>query len=183
MTRQILFIHSAGPKGLHEGSGDFLAFLQNSLGAEYDILHPLMPTPQSPDYEPWKTQLKKEMAGLNEGAILMGHSLGGSVILKYLSEAEFEKPLTGIFIVASPYWGADKDWQHAPFLLQEGFASKLPSAPKIFIYHSRDDEIVPVAHLKQYADNLPQASIRELEGRGHLFNVASPEILDDIKSL
>lgn len=183
MTKQILFIHSAGAQGPHEGSSDFVAFLQSALGADYELRSPLMPHPDAPDYAPWKAKLGEELAGLNDGAILIGHSLGGSVLLKYLSEEKFDKAIAGIFIVASPYWGADKNWPDNPFILQDDFASKLPQATRIFIYRSRDDEVVPLAHLKRYAEKLPQAAVRELDGRGHEFKAGSPEIIEDIRSL
>jgi hypothetical protein len=42
MKKQILFIHSAGAQGPHEGSGDLVTFLQNALGPEYEVLYPQM---------------------------------------------------------------------------------------------------------------------------------------------
>ncbi len=86
MKKQILFIHSAGAQGPHEGSGRLVAHLQKGLGPEYQVLYPIMPDPENPAYEPWKAQLEKELTALEGEAILVGHSLGGSVLLKYLSE-------------------------------------------------------------------------------------------------
>nr|WP_235788441.1 alpha/beta hydrolase [Salipaludibacillus sp. CUR1] len=45
-----------------------------------------MPNPENPEYILWKKQLEKELDKLNGDVILVGHSLGGSVLLKYLSE-------------------------------------------------------------------------------------------------
>lgn len=183
MTRQILFIHSAGRQGEHDGSSEFLAFLRPALSPDYDLRSPLMPSPQAPTYELWKQKLGEELAKLDDGAILIGHSLGGSVILKYLSEEKPEKTFAAVFVVASPYWGADSDWQVDEYNLHDYFASKLPSDLKIFLYRSRDDEVVPHAHLEKYAQQLPQATVREVEGKGHLMSGKTPEIVEDIKSL
>jgi predicted alpha/beta hydrolase family esterase len=84
--------------------------------------------------------------------------------------------------MAAPYWGGDDDWQYEGFTLREGFASKLPNGTPIFFYHSRDDDIVPFAHLALYAEKLPQATIREIDHRGHQFKNDLFEVVEDIKS-
>lgn len=181
MKKQVLFIQGGG-QGAHEADGELVVYLQNGLGAEYDVLYPKMPNLENPEYEPWKIQARKELAALDGEVMLVGHSLGGSVLLKYLSEKTSEKSIAGLFIFAAPYWGA-KDWQIDEFTLREDFSAKLPQILRIFLYHSRDDEVVPFAHLAHYAEKLPRATVRALDGRGHLFNAGFPELVDDIKSL
>src|SRR5437763_795534 len=105
MAKTVLFIHSAGPQGRHQGSNDFVTILKKSLGAGYDIKYPKMPNPEEPDYNPWRDQIEKELVKMKEDSILVGHSLGGSVLLKYLSEEKCDRNFLGLFIVASPYWG------------------------------------------------------------------------------
>jgi hypothetical protein len=65
--------------------------------------------------------------------------------------------------------------------LPHDFAAMLPAIPRIFLYHSRDDEVVPFAHRMLYAAKLPQATIRELDGRGHQFGNDLAEVAEDIK--
>jgi uncharacterized protein len=80
--------------------------------------------------------------------------LGGSFLLKYVSEEKIAKTVAGIFLIATPYWGGD-GWQYEGYervALPEDFASKLPRGTPIFFY-SRDNEIVPFAHLALYAKN------------------------------
>ncbi|MEJ2557124.1 MAG: alpha/beta hydrolase [Anaerolineae bacterium] len=114
--------------------------------------------------------------------ILVGHSVGGSILLKYLSEENVKKPIVGIFLIATPYFGAE-DWQVDEVTLHEGFGSQLPQGAPIFLYHSRDDEWVPFAHLAMYAKQLPQATIREFDDRGHQFNNDLSEVASDIANL
>jgi hypothetical protein len=64
-----------------------------------------------------------------------------------------------------------------------GFASRLPKGIPLFLYHSRDDERVPFAHLAIYAGKIPQAIIRQFDGRQHQFNNDLSEVTADIKSL
>ena len=65
--------------------------------------------------------------------------------------------------------------------LPQDFAAMLPAIPRIFLYHSRDDEVVPFAHLALYAAKLPQATIREFDGRGHQFGNDLAEVVEDIR--
>jgi pimeloyl-ACP methyl ester carboxylesterase len=53
----------------------------------------------------------------------------------------------------------------------------------VFLYHSRDGEWVPYAHLALYAEKLPQATIHEFDGRGHQFDGDLSEVARDIKEL
>jgi uncharacterized protein len=178
--KKILFIHSAGPQGAEEGSTNLLAYLRKSL-TEYEIVAPKMPDPENPQYELWKLKLEKEISALRDDAVLVGHSLGGSVLLKYLAEEGFEKRISALFLIASPYWGK-KDWQIQEFKLPDNFPSTLPAIGQIFIYHSHDDEWVPFDHLRYYKKKLPQALERALVGRGHLFDKDNlPELIDDIR--
>ncbi len=140
-----------------------------------------MPDPENPKYTLWKAQLEKEFASLNGELIVIGHSLGGSVLLKYLSEKSVKQSISGLFMIAAPYWGKDDDWQAGEYTLSEDFALKLPQVSQIFFYHSFNDEIVPFAHLGHYLEKLPQAVNRTFKGNDHYFNNGLPHLVDDIK--
>jgi serine hydrolase len=171
MKRQILFIQGGGA-GAHKADGLLVAALRRALGSAYDLRYPTMPHESDPDYQQWKTSIGKEMAALADGAIIIGHSLGASFLLKYLSEEKVGKIMAGLFLIATPYWGGH-GWRYEGYdrvALREDFAAKLPRGAPVFLYHGRDDEIVPFAHLALYAEKLPQAAVRELDGRGHQLN-------------
>jgi uncharacterized protein len=182
MKKEVLFIHSAGPQGPHEGSSNLVAYLHAALGDRYELKRPAMPEPENPRYEAWKEQIEKELVMRGSEVILVGHSLGGSVLLKYLSEEPCRRSIAGLFLIATPYWGK-KGWQFEEYILQEDFPSKLPLIPKVFFYHSRNDEWVPFGHLGHYTKKFPQATIRGLNGSEHEFGNGLPEIVNDIRSL
>ena len=100
--------------------------------------------------------------------------------VKYLTEEKIDTPIAGLFLLATPYWNGDADWQYDGFALREGFATKLSSIPGIFFYHSRDDETVPFEHQAMYAEKLPQATMREFADRGHQFKNDLSEVVADI---
>lgn len=180
--KQVLVVHSGGSQGLHEGSYDLVAWLRMALGPPYEVLYPKMPNPDQPVYEQWKQKLMDELAPLDNGVILVGHSLGGSVILKYLSEEKISKKIDGVFMIGSPFWGK-RNWRVEEYILKEKFAVHLPDISEIFLYHSRRDPVVPFKHLSYYAEQLPQANVRAISGREHLFASGLPEMANDIRSL
>lgn len=181
MKRRVLFVHGGG-EGAHEADERLAASLRDALGSEYDVRSPKMPDEDRPEYEPWKEKIVRELAAMDGEAILVGHSLGASVLLKYLSEGELEKPVAGLFLVASPYWG-DRDWEVEEYALREAFASNLPEGLPVFLYHSRDDEAVPFAHLAMYEAKLPRATVREFDDRGHQFGDDLSEVARDIREV
>jgi uncharacterized protein len=180
MIKPVLFIHGAG-EGAFEEDGLLAASLQNALGPAYNVHYPKMPEEDSATYADWKAQIERELAPLDGEVILAGHSVGGSVLVKYLSEEDLGKSISALFLLATPYWGADEFWKWDEARLPEDVAAKLTSVPRIFLYHSRDDDVVPFAHLALYAAKLPQATIRELDGRGHQFRNDLAEVAEDIR--
>lgn len=181
VKKQVLFIQGAGARA-YEIDGKLVASLRAALGTEYNVSYPRMPAEDSAGYEEWKTQISKELAALDGSVILVGHSVGSSMLLRYLCEEKVKKSLAGIFLIAAPYWGVG-GWQLDEFTLDEGHAAKHLKAFPIFFYHSRDDDVVPFAHLAMHAAQFPQATIREFDGRGHQFNNDLSEVAADIASL
>ena len=180
MKKHVLFIHGAG-EGAFEEDGLLVASLQNALGLAYDVHYPKMPEQDSATYADWTAPIERALATLDDAVILVGHSVGGSVLVKYLSEQQLDKPITSLFLLATPYWGADEFWKWDEVRLPDDVATKLASIPRIFLYHSRDDDIVPFAHLALYAAKLPQATIHEFDRRGHQFGNDLAEIAEDIR--
>jgi uncharacterized protein len=181
MRKQVLFVHGGG-QGAYGEDKKLATNLQDVLGAAYEVRCPKMPDEGRPEYEAWKERIARELTALDGEVVLVGHSLGASILLKYLSEENAEKPVAGVFLVAPPYWGAE-DWEVSEYALQADFASKIPKELAVFFYHSRDDEWVPFAHLALYAEKLPQATIHEFDDRGHQFDDDLSEVTQDIKRL
>jgi predicted alpha/beta hydrolase family esterase len=182
VKREALFIQGGG-EGAHEADAQLVDSLRKILGDAYEVHYPKMPKEGDPNYRRWKPQIRKELAAVEDSLILIGHSLGASFLLKYLSEEKIETPIGGLFLIATPYWGG-AGWRYEGYKaveLPEGFSSKLPKEMPVFLYHSRDDETVPFAHLALYAGKLSQATIREFDRRGHQLNNDLAEVAADIK--
>src|SRR5215467_693092 len=92
----VLFIQGGG-EGAHEADSLLAASLQNELGDEYDVRYPQMPRESEPDMQSWKTKIASELEALDRSVILIGHSVGGAALLKFLSEENVQKPIAGLF--------------------------------------------------------------------------------------
>ncbi len=179
MAKHVLFIHGAGNQRSPAGSSKLVTYLQEQLGRDYEVWSPDMPDPDHPRYLTWRDHVAQELAAQEDDCLLIGHSLGGSVLLKVLAEGTFHKRIAGLFLVAVPYWSKNAE----EFALPEDFAAKLPPIPCIVLYHSRNDEIVPSGHLWRYQEKLPQAIVRLLDGSEHSFLTGLPELVRDLKNL
>lgn len=181
MNKQILFIQGGGSEEDYAADAKLVASLKKALGESYRVHYPLLPTESAPDFGR-KKQIGKEISTIKGEIILVGHSLGASMLLKYLSESRVQKKIAGIFLLSTPFWSGREDWVQGLKLLPN-FADKLPKDVPIFLYHCRDDEEVPFDHLRLYAQSLPQATIREITSGGHQLNNDLSLAAKDIKSL
>jgi uncharacterized protein len=178
---QVLFIHGGGGEAF-EGDEALVRSLREALDPDFGVEYPEMPDADAPEFGAWSACISRELSALGAGVILVSHSLGGSILLKHLSEERVEEPIAGLFLIATPYWGA-VDWKVAEFELHDNFLEGFPKDVPIFLYHSRDDEVVPFAHLAMYAGQLPHASAGEFDGRGHQFGDDLSEVAEDIARL
>ena len=181
MNKHVLFIQGGGGEEDYAADAKLVASLQEVLGEAYLMHYPLLPSESSPDFGR-KKQIGKEISSIKGEIILAGHSLGASMLLKYLSESRVQQKIGGIFLIATPFWSGGEDWAQG-LKLQENFAEKLPEDVPIFLYHCRDDEEIPFDHLGLYAQNLPQATVREIASGGHQLNNDLSLVAKDIKSL
>jgi predicted alpha/beta hydrolase family esterase len=167
MVTHVVFIQGAG-QGAYEADKKLATSLQQALGAGYEMRYPAMPDESNAPYEQWKRRIVQELATMQGPVILVGHSVGGSVIL-----------------MATPFWGGD-GWRYEGYEeleLPQDVAVKFPRGPRLLLYHCRDDETVPFGHLALFAKVLPHAHVRELDKGGHQFNNDIAIVAQDIQSL
>ncbi|MGH6923955.1 MAG: alpha/beta fold hydrolase [Propylenella sp.] len=174
----VLFIHSSGPQSDTEGSGRLVTALRSALLRNINLSAPLMPDPDDPNAAAWSKAIGEHLAAVDKPFVLVGHSLGGSAILQYLALHDAPSGMKGVVSIAAPFWGANmREWTLPP-----GFATRLSRLPRLVLYHSRDDDEVPIAHVDRYAAAIPTAIVRKVDGRGHLFDDGDvADIVEDIR--
>jgi predicted alpha/beta hydrolase family esterase len=183
MPKQVLFIQGAG-EGAHEADAKLAEGLHRALGLDYEIIYPVMPNEADAHYGNWKLHIEKELVAMQEPVILVAHSVGGSMLLKCLSEIKLKKPVAGIFVMAAPFWGGD-GWRYEGYKdleLPEDLAARSLQGTPVFLYHCRDDDIVPYDHFTLYKKLLPHAAGRLLDTGGHQFDSGLDPVVQDIKS-
>lgn len=180
MKKQILFIQGGGDDG-YEADALLVKSLQKELGDEYRIHYPEIKSDETATDYGWLRQLKTILAETQDDVLIVAHSFGASMLLKYLTENHVSKRIDGIFLIATPFWKGDEDWQKG-LMLQQNFAEKLPKNVPLFFYHAHDDQEAPFAHFGQYKAMIKYAMFREVEQGGHQFNNDLKVVADDIKS-
>lgn len=181
MKKLVIFIQGGGGEEARAADAKLVASLQKALGITYVVRYPLLLDESTPDFGRSK-QIAKEFSLSKGDVIIVGHSLGASMLLKYLSENKVKKKIAGIFLISTPYWSGDEEWK-VGLKLRENFANKLPKDVPLFFYHCRDDEVVPFSHLTFYKNELPWATFHEISSGGHQLNNDLSLIANDIKSL
>jgi|SRR5687767_1851055 predicted alpha/beta hydrolase family esterase len=183
MPYQVLFIQGGGAEGTHdEWDNKLVEGLRRELGLDYEIGYPHMPNEADPNYARWKTVLRKEFAKLDDGAILVGHSIGGTILINTLVEEPPDLELGGIFLLAAPFVG-EGGWPSEDIKIMSNLGSCLPAQTPVFAYHGSEDETVPFEHLGLYARAIPQAVVRRLTGRDHQLDYDMTEVAADIRRL
>jgi len=201
MKQQIILIHGGNTHKTYE---KYLFFLKNQkidferyrkaksdwkktlgkkLGKKYEVICPDMPNRANAKYAEWKIWFEKFIPHLKSKVVLIGHSLGGIFLAKYLSENKiFRKKIRAVFLVAAPYGSKNSGESLADFVLSRKL-NKLSQAEKIFIYHSKDDPVVPFADALKYKKTLPQAKITAFKNRGHFNQANFPELIKEVRKL
>jgi len=157
-------------------------FLQEKLGPEYEVIQPQMPNKFNAKYEEWKIWFEKHIPFLENNLILVGHSMGGVFLAKYLSENNLLKKIQATFLVAPPY-NVDEGRKLVEFILPESLQRFEKQGGKITLYHSKDDPVVAFLELDKYKKMLPNAEVKIFEDRGHFSDQQFPEIVKDIQNL
>ena len=180
MKQLVLFIQGGG-EGAHDEDAALAASLQAALGGEYDVRYPRMPRESDPDLSSWSARIAAELASVDGVVILVGHSLGGAALLRYLSEERVDRPIAALALLAVPARD-DEHWNFDDVELPPDLAGRLSQISRILLYHCRDDEVVPFAHLALHAARLPQATVRECDGGGHQFGNDLSNVARDIRT-
>lgn len=178
---QVLFIQGGGDGG-YEADEALVVSLKSTLGKEFNVNYPKIQSNESESDYGWAKQIGKNISQCNDDFILVGHSFGASMILKFLSENTVTKKIKGIFLISTPFWSGNEEWITA-LKLKNDFADKLPVDVPIFLYHCKDDDEIPYSHFEQYKQKLSRAIFREIERGGHQLNNDLTLIANDIKLL
>ncbi len=148
----------------------------------YQCLKLPMPSSGNAKYEEWKIWFERHFPYFQDNIILVGHSLGGVFLAKYLSEHTFPFTIQQLHLVAAPFDSENDIEQLADFKIIEFPKSFFDNTiGKIHIYHSKDDTVVPISESEKYHQQLPGSHLHVFEDRFHFLDETFPELFTNIK--
>lgn len=174
-TRQVLFIQGGGAGTHDEWDNILVDSLSRALGPGHEVRYPRMPNEGDPNCAMWGAAIRAEMSGLDDGAVVVGHSVGGTVLAHVLATQPPARELAAAMLIAAPFVGAG-GWSTEEFELPNDLGARLPQALQVHVFHGLQDQTAPAAHADLYARAIPQAQIHLLPGRDHQMN----NDLDDV---
>jgi hypothetical protein len=134
-----------------------------------------MPNKFNAKYSEWKIIFDKILPLLRNNLILIGHSLGGIFLAKYLSENNISKKLKAVILVSAPFDDV------GDFKLSKNLISNLNKYKKIILIHSINDQIVNYSEVEKYKRALLNVELITFKDKGHFNQESFPEMVDLIK--
>ncbi len=158
--------------------------LSEDLGSDFEVFSPRMPNTENAKYLEWKLWFERFIPLLKDGVVLIGHSLGGYFLVKYLLEEQFPVSIKALYLVATPFEPDTNGLEDGgDFHFEHGNVPKLAQmAQNIVIVHSADDFVVSVDHAYHYKEALPEAKFLLFQDRLHFWQESFPELITDIQS-
>ncbi len=158
-------------------------YLKSALGDGFKVIKPRMPCKENARYIEWKVYFERFFPLLDDDVVLIGNSLGGIFLAKYLSENKFPKNIISLFLVAPPFDNSiPGEDLVGGFELGSDLSLLDDSANNLYLFFSSDDVVVPLDHAEKYSKKLKNANIIVFDGKNGHFNVSEfPEIVDFIK--
>lgn len=140
-----------------EGSpnGGWRPYLMRELDKEKIYTCSLsMASPEAPKLEEWLEEIKRHVdRNKSDEVYLVGHSLGGTAILRYI-EKYSSNNLKGIVCVSAPCHQNSND-KIIEFLASDFDWKKMKNkADKVAVIHGDDDPLVPVSDAHEIAREL-----------------------------
>lgn len=200
--KQIFFIHGGNAYTRYE---DFLTFLktqtiEDPLGETvqkkwqptlkeifeetHEVYYPGMPNSKNAKYLEWKIWFERYQEFMRDEVILIGHSLGGYFLAKYLSEEIMPVSVKALYLLAAPFENDDFGGEDGgDFSFNPDDLRRLTEhVGAVYIFHSKDDPFVPYTHALKYKRALPQAELVSFENKGHFLLEEFPELVLYIQS-
>lgn len=203
--QQVFYIHGGEPFNSQEAfldslnktelwdpygksSTKWLTHFREDLGDDFEIFTPQMPNKQNADYTEWKIWFERHLEFLRDGVVLLGWSLGGMFLMKYMTENELPFKPKHLIVMAAPF--ADGALEEGDGKSTVKFGTDITKIQNvqdqvsgITVMHSKDDFVVPYEHALKYKEALPEAELVTFEDKNHFLVEELPELVERIRSL
>ena len=107
-ARQVLFIQGGGDGTHDEWDDRWSTACARELGAGFEVRYPRMPGEDDPSAATWVPAIRQAIEALDDGAVVVGHSVGGTILIHAIADEPPSVPLGAIVLLASPFVGAGR---------------------------------------------------------------------------
>ena len=154
-------------------------YLEKSLGRKFEIIRPRMPLQDNAKYRDWKIVFERYLTLLKKDYILIGSSLGGIFIAKYLSENKLRKKALSVYLVCPPFDNTlSTEDLVGGFTLKNDLSLIEKNCKNLHLLFSKDDDVVHISHANKYKEKLKNAHIVVYKSKNGHFNITKfPEIV------
>ncbi|MCB9112241.1 MAG: serine hydrolase family protein [Anaerolineales bacterium] len=154
----------------------------------YRVSVPKLPTPEGQTLDNWLQVFNEQVKDLDSEAILVGHSIGATFILRKV--ATLENQIKACFLVSGfmHFLGNEKfDQINKSFVEKDvDWALIRSKCQNFFMYNSDNDPYVPLKFGEEVAQHL-QIKLNVVHNGGHISTSAGylefPQLLDDLKKI
>lgn len=143
---------------------------------EADVLLPNFPNKQNAIYDEWKIYFEKLIPFFGDDVSLVGYSLGGMFLAKYLNETPLPQKVCRIVLISPCY--DDPTTEDLGSFRVTSARHLTESSNEIHLLHSEDDPVSPFTELAKFQRDLPEAIVHTFTDRNHFFQPTFPELLD-----
>ena len=159
-------------------------YLDKEVGKKFEIIRPRMPLSENAKYSDWKLYFERFIPLLKNNVILIGNSLGGIFLAKYLSEHKFPKKILSTYLVCPPFDDTiPTEDLVGGFKLKSNLSLLEKNSKNLYLLFSKNDDVVPVSHAEKYRNKLKNAKIVIYKNKNGHFKISKfPEIVEMIKS-
>jgi hypothetical protein len=158
-------------------------YLDRKLSKNFEIIRLSMPLKENARYDEWKIHFERYFPFLRDNIILIGSSLGGIFLARYLSENKFPKKILSTYLISPPFDNTiEGEDLVGGFKLRPDLSMISANSKNIHLLFSEDDNVIPLSHVEKYSKKLKNANIIIYKNKNGHFKVSEfPEIIELIK--
>jgi predicted alpha/beta hydrolase family esterase len=151
--------------------------ITQKLGENFEVFISQMPNRSNAQYQEWQIVFEKVLPLLKNDLILIGHSLGGIFLAKYLSQNNISSKIKSLILISAPFNEEGSQESLGDFCPGDSIIKLGQWYEKVCLIHSEDDKVVSFCQVKKYQKFLPKAKLIIFKDRGHFNQETFPELI------
>jgi uncharacterized protein len=156
--------------------------LHKEFDADFEVFTPRMPNRNNARYHEWCIWFEKMLPFINDNVILVGYSLGGVFLAKYISENSFPKRIKALILVATPLDTIGLTESVGDFAFRVPTSDFSVQTGSTYLVFSEDDPAVPFERVAEYKKVLSNCHAVTFSNRGHFYQETFPELVELIQT-